>query len=125
MKVAEILSDLTSLRVCVMHFQSRPVALLIKLQEHEAAMALVSCRPSGEGQSSSNKLGSAKTNSTAAPSRTLSGLEGDGDPDLQRAMDLVDLHYGVKEKYSQGKDMSLEAARAEVHKVLQDIRHKR
>ena len=125
MRVAEILSDLTSLRVCVRGLHLRPVPPLIKPQEHEAAMTLVSCRPGGEGQSSLNKRGSAEPDSTAAPSRTLSGLEGDGDPDLQRAMDLVDLHYGVKEKYSQGKDMGLEAARAEVNKVLQDLRHKR
>ncbi|MCJ1326699.1 hypothetical protein MMC10_003364 [Thelotrema lepadinum] len=108
MKVAEILSDLTSLRVC----------------DHEAAMALVSCRPGGEEQAKSEKSENEGAGKSATPSRNLSGLEGHGDPDLQRALDLVDLHYGVKEKYSQGTDMSLEAARSGVNKVLQDLQQR-
>ena len=48
----------------------------------------------------------------------------EGDPDLQRALDLVDLHYGMKEKHVQGSDMGLQAAREEVNKVLRDLQRR-
>ena len=41
------------------------------------------------------------------------------DPDLQRAMDLVDLHYGVKEKHMQGLDMGLQKARRDVQRAME------
>ena len=60
-----------------------------------------------------------------ALSRSLSGLADEDvstSPDLQRALDLVDLHYGVKQKYMQeGGKASLEHARREVARVTSEI----
>ena len=42
------------------------------------------------------------------------------DPDLQRAMDLVDLHYGVKMKHTQEEE-ELMQARREVDMVLEKL----
>ena len=44
------------------------------------------------------------------------------DPDLHRAMDLVDLHYGVKEKHMQGLDMGLQKARRDVQRAMEGFR---
>ena len=52
--------------------------------------------------------------------RKVARLEDDDDPDLQRALDLVDLHYGVKMKHVQGQDMALKKAREEVQRVLRE-----
>ena len=41
------------------------------------------------------------------------------DPDMQRALDLVELHYGVKMKHVQGEDAALTQARREVDMVLE------
>ena len=40
---------------------------------------------------------------------------------MQRAIDLVELHYGVKMKHMQGEDASLRQARREVDKVLEKL----
>jgi len=37
-------------------------------------------------------------------------------------MDLVDLHYGVKEKHMQGVDMGLQKARADVQRAMEKLR---
>ena len=55
--------------------------------------------------------------------RRTSAIENaEADPDLQRAIDLVDLHYGVKEKHLQGIDMGLRQARIEVNRVLEKLK---
>lgn len=55
-------------------------------------------------------------------SRSTSVLEdAKDDPDLQRAMDLVDLHYGVKEKHKHGIDLSLQKARQDVRRVMEGM----
>ena len=60
-----------------------------------------------------------------ALSRSLSGLADEDvstSPDLQRALDLVDLHYGVKQKYmKEGGKAGLEHARREVARVTSEI----
>lgn len=43
------------------------------------------------------------------------------DPDMQRAMDLVGLHYGVKMKHVQGEDAALRQARRQVDAVLEKL----
>ncbi len=43
------------------------------------------------------------------------------DPDMQRATDLVELHYGVKMKHMQGEDAGLRQARKEVDMVLEKL----
>ena len=40
------------------------------------------------------------------------------DPDMQRATDLVELHYGVKMNHVHGNDAALSQARADVESVL-------
>ena len=44
---------------------------------------------------------------------------------MQRATDLVDLHYSVKMKHVQGDDAGLRQARREVDMVLQKLESKR
>ena len=36
-------------------------------------------------------------------------------------MDLVDLHYGVKEKHKHGTDMELQKARQDVRRVMESM----
>lgn len=40
---------------------------------------------------------------------------------MQRATDLVELHYGVKMKHMQGEDAGLRRARREVDMVLEKL----
>lgn len=40
---------------------------------------------------------------------------------MQRATDLVELHYGVKIKHSQGEDAGLRRARREVDMLLEKL----
>ena len=47
------------------------------------------------------------------------------DPDLQRAIDLVDLHYGVKVKHVQRPDMGLRQARINVNGLLEGLNNGR
>ena len=44
------------------------------------------------------------------------------DPDLQRAIDLINLHYGLKEKHTHGVNKELEQARIDVDRVLESMR---
>lgn len=47
------------------------------------------------------------------------GGEGDADPDLKRAKDLVELHYSVKEAHREGRlDSGLGEARRAVERVV-------
>jgi len=87
MRVAELLSDLTSLRAC----------------DSSAALALVSARPSTSTQITTNPLSrpSTDTNQTSQDkdptilaATAAAGTETDAD--LQRARDLIELHAGVK-----------------------------
>ncbi|QDS68181.1 hypothetical protein FKW77_010481 [Venturia effusa] len=97
MKVAQVLSDLTSLRVC----------------DQKAALDLVSARPS----TTSTSAGSVEAvrQHTAA---LLAGTKDDNDPDLQRAKDLVELHYAVKVKH-----LSKGTGEVEADESLEDARH--
>jgi hypothetical protein len=100
MQLAEILSDLVSLRVCVRStpslvlpspFRSSPPCTDIP-QDPAAALALVSARPNPS---------SATTNPSAATDQK--GTEEEQDTDLKRAKDLVELHYAVKEAHKRGE----------------------
>ncbi|KAI4260437.1 MAG: hypothetical protein LQ352_000299 [Teloschistes flavicans] len=92
MKIANILSDLTSLRVC----------------DHHAALALVSTRPPPD----TSALKSAKQGNLELAAKESQ------DPDMQRAMDLMELHRGVKLKHVRGEDQGLMQARRDVDNVL-------
>lgn len=87
MQIATILSDLNSLRVCVRFsplISPQPPQLIENLQDHSAALALVTAKPSPSSFSSSS---------------SSSEKEEEKDNDLRRATDLLELHYGVKMKY--------------------------
>ena len=111
MQVASILSDLTSLRVCVCMLHRKKDSPLLnhtpKLndlpQDHSAALALVSVYRSDRA------------------SVVRADEKAGEDPDMQRAIDLVDLHYGVKVKHAQGEDAALRQARREVDTVLEKL----
>jgi hypothetical protein len=78
-----------------------------------AAQALVSTRPSPP--SSSVDAVKQKTASLQQPAK-------EEDPDLQRAKDLIDLHYAVKVAHGRGNaDKSLEDAGRDVEKALRGI----
>jgi hypothetical protein len=117
MRVAEVLSDLTSLRVCVMLPPRRlypASSRLTSQQEPAAAQALVSARPSLPA--SSVEAVKAKTAALRKQSAT------EGDADLQRAKDLIDLHYKVKVTHANGTvDEGLESARRDVGEVLRGL----
>ncbi|KAF2164167.1 hypothetical protein M409DRAFT_68066 [Zasmidium cellare ATCC 36951] len=87
MKLAEFLSDLTSLQVC----------------DPNAALALVSARPES---------------SVSGDSLRPSASKDDGDVDLKRAKDLLDLHASVKLAHQDGTDAELNTARDAVARIL-------
>ncbi|TLD25897.1 Zinc finger transcription factor [Venturia nashicola] len=97
MKVAQVLSDLTSLRVC----------------NQKAALDLVSARP-GTASTGTGSVEAVRQRTAAL----LSGTNDENDPDLQRAKDLVELHYAVKVKH-----LSKGTGGVEVDESLEDARH--
>ncbi|KAF3051554.1 hypothetical protein E8E11_009689 [Didymella keratinophila] len=97
MQLAEILSDLVSLRpgVC----------------DPAAAIALVSARPS----SSSTGASSIAPSIATKPDKPTE----DDDEDLRRAKELVALHYDVRERYKRGElTRGLAEARSAVERAL-------
>ncbi|KAI4099171.1 MAG: hypothetical protein LQ339_006112 [Xanthoria mediterranea] len=96
MQIASILSDLTSLRVC----------------DHNAALALVSTRAPASDSSTPKSTHHHTTKSSH-------GVE--HDPDLERALDLIELHQGVKMTHVQGQDQGLTQARKDVDTVLAEL----
>lgn len=94
MRLAEILSDLVSLRVC----------------DPAAALALVSARP-GDVQHS--------TTTTASTNGDAKEKNDDDDVDIKRAKELVRLHYEVKQAHKKGElSRALEEARGSVERAL-------
>ncbi|KAL5360036.1 hypothetical protein BJX96DRAFT_149583 [Aspergillus floccosus] len=95
MQVAEILSDLTSLRVC----------------DHHDALALVTVNeriavPMPEDDSATSKA----------------HAEEQSNEDLQRAKELVELHYEIKARHANGTvDDELAHAREQVNRVLREL----
>lgn len=81
------------------------------LQGHNEALALVS------GPTVSAKDTSAESDSVAASNGQSIKQEA-----LQRAKDLVQLHYEVKSRYADGVvDDELRQARDDVHRVLREL----
>ncbi|KAL8734772.1 MAG: hypothetical protein Q9181_003057 [Wetmoreana brouardii] len=93
MQIANILSDLTSLRVC----------------DYSAALALVSTRAPASDNSGTE---------ASEHHRLSDSQDGKDNPDMQRAMDLMELHHGVKLKHIRGEDQGLMQARRDVDAVL-------
>ncbi|RYO33588.1 hypothetical protein AA0113_g4821 [Alternaria arborescens] len=93
MQLAEMLSDLVSLRAC----------------DPAAALALVSARSTDLNSISSH-------DNTAKPN---TATDDEQDPDLKRAKDLLKLHYEVKEAHKRGElGRGLEEARSLVKKAV-------
>ncbi|EUC37432.1 hypothetical protein COCCADRAFT_22977 [Bipolaris zeicola 26-R-13] len=98
MQLAEILSDIVSLRVC----------------DPAAALALVSARPD-----SSPSTTTQDTTAPAEPNTTPTTQQDESDPDLKRAKDLLKLHFEVKEAQKRGElSRGLEEARAMVERAV-------
>ena len=55
------------------------------------------------------------------PEGTSQELGEQTDEDMQRAKDLIDLHYNVKMKHVEGHDGDLRQARKDVDRVLQRL----
>lgn len=97
LRLAEILSDLVSLRVC----------------DPKAALALVSAT------SSSAPTTNTATNTDAAAAAAATAQQDDPDPDLKRAKDLLKYHVEVKEAQRRGElSRGLEEARAMVERAV-------
>ncbi|KAL8835274.1 MAG: hypothetical protein Q9176_007034 [Flavoplaca citrina] len=96
MQIASILSDLTSLRVC----------------DHNAALALVSTRAPASDSITPNSI---------QPFTSKGDHQTRNDPDMERAMDLIELHQGVKMTHVRGQDHGLTRARKEVDAVLAEL----
>ncbi|KAJ6114546.1 hypothetical protein N7486_000324 [Penicillium sp. IBT 16267x] len=103
MQVAEILSDITSLRVC----------------GHNEAVSLVNANQSITGTSDTDpKINPAVNASNEAPGTQLDKKN----EDLRRAKELVKLHYEFKSRHSDGEvDDALRKAREDVELVLSEL----
>ncbi|KAK2758780.1 hypothetical protein FQN54_003472 [Arachnomyces sp. PD_36] len=104
MQVAEILSDLTSLRVC----------------GHSQAHSLVNVH---------RNLSDSSAPATNDPNAGEGGhVKETQSPDLKRATELVELHYDVKAKHFEGEnwvvEKDLQRARTDVNRVLRDLEGK-
>lgn len=101
--------------------------LILGSQEHSAALALVSTRSSSTTNQNTATV-VAQSNSSLGPLSTIpiQPEEGrkiiDQDLDMQRATDLVELHYGFKMKHSQGVDQDLLQAKKDVENIMGNLR---
>ena len=93
-------------RVCTLRqgIYFKDVFILTDDQDHSAALALVSVHKDGLEQ------------------HTKKGEQ--DDLDMQRATDLLDLHYGLKMAYKHGNDENLSQARRQVDVVLKGLGNK-
>ncbi|GAB1213772.1 hypothetical protein ATERTT37_002925 [Aspergillus terreus] len=96
MQVAEILSDLTSLRVC----------------DHQDALALVTVNERIAAPVAAEQGDASKAHAKEPANE-----------DLQRAKELVELHYEIKARHANGTvDDELAQAREQVNRVLRELR---
>ncbi|KAH6878883.1 hypothetical protein BKA58DRAFT_104991 [Alternaria rosae] len=102
MQLAEILSDLVSLRVC----------------DPAAALALVSAHSNTSTSTSPPSSHDHAANTTTDPGSTTT-MDDEQDPELKRAKDLLKFHYEVKEAHKRGElGRGLEEARSLVRKAV-------
>ena len=113
MRVAELLSDLTSLRACVRLLPQAYATSSNNAQDTTAALNLVSLRPS-----------TANTPQTFNADRdTALSTVASNDVDLKRAKDLLTLHetVTVAQRSNGGLDRELVALRGQVERVLAGV----
>ncbi|KAI4651661.1 uncharacterized protein J4E79_009142 [Alternaria viburni] len=103
MQLAEILSDLVSLRVC------DPAAALALVSAHSNTSTSTS-PPSSHGTAAKTPITDPTTTTT---------VDEEQDPELKRAKDLLRYHYEVKEAHKRGElGRGLEEARSLVRKAV-------
>lgn len=101
---------------------SETSVLINSSQSYEAAIALV--KPANNTSSNYGEPSQQSGDTEAPPASQVSSTRAsaDLDPDLQRANELVSLHYDVKMKYLQnGPDPEFIKARKDVEGVLYDL----
>ena len=76
---------------------------MLSSQDPAAALALVSVRPD--------------TSHVSTDTTSVTPAKSSDDPDLQRAKDLIQLHYSVKMPHSNGEDKGLLEARRSVEEL--------
>ncbi|KAI9813094.1 MAG: hypothetical protein M1827_004314 [Pycnora praestabilis] len=113
MQIASIIADLTSLNVC----------------DYDSALALLNA-----SKDLPSKLTTPTTSSSSPPSysppqrpsqsRQISD-QANSDPDLKRAKDIMELHYGVKVRYEGGLGEEMREARRRVNGILRELLEKR
>ncbi|KAJ5769382.1 hypothetical protein N7520_003941 [Penicillium odoratum] len=103
MQVAEILSDITSFRVC----------------GHKEALSLVNANHSIPRADATDESKSPTVNaSDEAPTSPLNKKQ----DDLRHAKELVKLHYEFKSRHTDGEvDVALRKAREDVNQVLNEL----
>jgi hypothetical protein len=103
-QLAHLLSDLVSLRVC----------------DPAAALALVSARPTTTTTTTSSSPSDAKSKPDAAKDEAQDQAQ-DEDADIQRAKELVELHYAVTVAHRRGElGAGLAEARASVERAVRE-----
>ncbi|KAL9625905.1 MAG: hypothetical protein Q9204_007744, partial [Flavoplaca sp. TL-2023a] len=80
--------------------------------DHNAALALVSTRAPASDSITPNYI---------QPFDSNGDHKTKNDPDMERAMDLIELHQGVKMTHLRGQDHGLAQARKEVDAVLAEL----
>ena len=110
MRLAEILSDLVSLRVCVRRLPPPSLSFpptssrLTPFQDSSAALALVTAQ------------------STPTDPSQVQDPPTEQDPDLKRAKDLLRYHYEVKEAHKRGElSRGLDDARRAVERSVDGV----
>ena len=125
MQVAEILSDLTSLRVCVRLFHCYNHSIVHSStnkhqQDHNDALTLVTVNERLPSQLL--HPGSQTDSGSGSGATSEQKQERQGDDDLQRAKELVDLHHELKARHVDGTvDEDLARAREGVDRVLNEL----
>ncbi|KAJ5668483.1 uncharacterized protein N7477_007053 [Penicillium maclennaniae] len=102
MQVAEILSDITSLRVC----------------GHYEGLNLVNVNKNVAGTDVSDTRVASTENPTAGADKAEQAKK----DNLRKAKELVELHYEVKSRHANGEvDQELRQAREGVERVLREL----
>jgi hypothetical protein len=132
MQVAEILSDITSLRVCVS--LSATVTSCSNVPHRSPGQRISAQGPDDNDSSIDTDISQGHNEALALVSGPIStdeppaesGSVSNGQPSkqeaLQRAKELVQLHYEVKSRHVDGEvDEELRQAREDVYRVLREL----
>lgn len=118
MRVAEFLSDLTTLRPEVCVCRPRPPLPFLSSKRFHTTNHQNESDSVWKDQKSALSLVSLRPDSATAKPNDDNSEE---DKDLKRARDLLDLHSTVKLAHADGRDRELMRAREEVGRVLEGL----